>query len=277
MKPAPFDYARPSSLRDTLDLLSKYGDEARILAGGQSLGPMLNMRLIKPRLLIDISGLPELHSIDLKDGFITIGASITQNELLCWPDLFCQPLLGKTLPWVGHYQTRQRGTICGSIVHSDPSSELPLALILLDGKVQIQGRRKQREISGSSFHLGVMQTSLAPDEMVTSVSFPSAQPNTACAFKEVGPRLGDFAITAAAAIGDWQEISVGFAGVADVPRIWRLPWLEGKALEKKLNAIAWELGGNDDLHASAKYRRKLVRTLGKSVIEEVQNALSGCE
>ena len=151
MKPAAFDYACPDNLDEALALLAEKGEAARICAGGQSLGAMLNMRLASPAVLIDIAGLRELKSISIVDGAIEVGATVTQAELLAWPDLTAsQPLLASLLPWIGHYQTRQRGTVCGSLAHSDPSSELPLAMALLRGEVVLRSRRGRSAMVVSS-------------------------------------------------------------------------------------------------------------------------------
>ncbi len=129
MKPRPFDYVRPDTVEEVLALLADYGDDARILAGGQSLVPMLNLRLIDPAVLIDISRLAALDAIRDRGNQIEIGAAVTQNTLMAWPQLAQKlPLLAAALPFVGHFQTRNKGTVCGSIAHADPSSEIPLAL-----------------------------------------------------------------------------------------------------------------------------------------------------
>ena len=131
MKPAPFDLACPDNLEEALAVLAEHGADARVLAGGQSLGAMLNMRLATPKVLVDISRLEELSAIREARGMIEVGAAVSQDRLLRWPGLSAQPLLEKMLPWVGHHQTRQRGTVCGSIAHADPSSEIPVALAIL--------------------------------------------------------------------------------------------------------------------------------------------------
>jgi 2-furoyl-CoA dehydrogenase FAD binding subunit len=145
VKPRAFDYVRPDSAEEALALLAEYGDDARVLAGGQSLMAMLNLRLAEPDVLIDISRLSELDEIGEADGKIEIGASVTQNKLLAWPGLSEKlPLVAKMLPHVGHFQTRNRGTVCGSIAHADPSSELPLALAVLAGEVVLRSKRGMR-------------------------------------------------------------------------------------------------------------------------------------
>ena len=274
MKPAAFDLAQPDTVDEALEVLAEHGGDARILAGGQSLGAMLNIRLATPKVLVDISGLADLAGISAVGGMIEVGAAVTQDQFLRWPGLAAQPLLARVLPWVGHYQTRQRGTVCGSIAHGDPSSELPLALALLGGEVVLASKRGRRTLSAADFQIGMMQTALGEDEMIVAARFPAASADSSCAFKEVGPRHGDFAIAALAAVADRDGASLGIAGVADTPAVRRLPWLEGAALAEALNEIAWELRGGSDVHATARYRRTLVRNLGVRVMEEARDALS---
>jgi len=273
MKPAGFDYARPDRLDEALAVLAEHTHTARVLAGGQSLGAMLNMRLVTPKVLIDISALAELGHIQADDGMIEVGAAVTQDQLLRWPGLKEQPLLAQTLPWVGHYQTRQRGTVCGSLAHGDPSSELPLVLAMLKGAVVLASQRGSRTLTAADFQTGTMQTAMRDDEMIVAARFPLAAPGCSSAFREIGPRRGDFAIVAAAAVGDQDGVFLGIGGVADTPAIRRLPWLDGAGLDDALNTIAWELRGSSDGHASAAYRRTQVRNLGRQVIGETQHAL----
>lgn len=274
MKPAGFDYAQPERLDEALAVLAEHTHAARVLAGGQSLGAMLNMRLATPKVLIDISALAELGRIQAGDGMIEVGAAVTQDQLLRWPGLTGQPLLAQTLPWVGHYQTRQRGTVCGSLAHGDPSSELPLALAVLGGAVVLASQRGRRTLTAADFQTGMLQTAMRDDEMIVAAQFPLAAPGCSSAFREIGPRRGDFAIVAAAAVGDRDGVSLGIGGVADTPAIRRLPWLDGADLDDALNAIAWDLRGGSDGHASAQYRRAQVRNLGRQVIGEARHALS---
>jgi 2-furoyl-CoA dehydrogenase FAD binding subunit len=274
VKPAAFDLARPDSLDEALAVLAEHGGDARVLAGGQSLGAMLNMRLATPAVLVDISGLGALKEIGQAGGAIEVGAAVTQDQLLRWPGLAAQPLLARMLPLVGHYQTRQRGTVCGSLAHGDPSSELPLALAVLGGEVVAANAKRRRTLSATAFQTGMMQNALEADEMIVAARFPISEAGSASAFTEVGPRVGDFAIVAAAAVGDRDGVTLGIGGVADVPAVRRLPWRDGPALADALNGIAWELRGGSDVHATAQYRRTLVRSLGAKVIGEVRDALS---
>jgi 2-furoyl-CoA dehydrogenase FAD binding subunit len=274
VKPAAFDLARPESVEEAVNVLAEHGGDARVLAGGQSLAAMLNMRLATPKVLVDIAGMGELAGITKAGGMIEVGAAVTQDQLLRWPDLSVQPLLAKVLPWVGHYQTRQRGTVCGSLAHGDPSSELPLTLALLGGEVVLASRRGRRTVPAAEFQTGMMQTDLAEDEMIVAARFPTAPAGSSGAFREVGPRHGDFAIVAVAVAADESGVDLGIGGVADTPAIRRLPWLEGEGLTEALNAIAWDLRGGSDVHATAQYRRTLIRNLGAKVIGEARDALS---
>ncbi|MCP5368752.1 MAG: FAD binding domain-containing protein [Hyphomicrobiales bacterium] len=273
MKPAPFDYARPDTVDEALDLLAEHGDGARILAGGQSLVAMLNMRLASPTVLVDISRLAPLRTIALDGGVLEVGAAVTQHELLTWPGLAAaQPLLALALPWVGHHQTRQRGTVCGSLAHADPSAELPLVLRHLDGSVVLRSRRGRRVLAAADFQTGMMTTALAADEMVVACRFPAAPAGGRVAFREVGQRHGDFAIVALAATARDGKVRLGVGGVAAVPATLDLPPLAGDALDDALNDFAWGLGAGDDIHATARYRRELVRRLGRRMVEEVARA-----
>ena len=268
MKPAAFDYVRAESLDEALEVLRREGGDARIIAGGQSLMPMLNMRLAKPKTLIDIMRLSELARIDQKSGSITIGAGVRQAALLALPELEeALPLAALALPWTGHIQTRSRGTVCGSIAHADPSAELPLVLCALGGEVHLRSARRRRRVSARDFFAGMMVTDRADDELIEAVSFPCGR--GACAFREVSRRHGDFAIVACAAVATSEGFRLAVGGVADVPLARDFPRLEGSALDDALNAFAYDLDARDDVHATARYRRDLVRTIGAGLVREV--------
>ena len=268
MKPAAFDYVRAGHLDEVLDSLAREGGDARIMAGGQSLMPMLNMRLAKPKTLIDIMRLPELARIERESGNITVGAGVRQATLLAWPELGkTLPLAALALPWTGHVQTRSRGTVCGSIAHADPSAELPLVLCALAGDVHLRSAKRRRRVPAGDFFAGMMVTTRADDELIEAVSFPADQ--RACAFREVARRHGDFAIVACAAVATGNGVRLVVGGVADMPVTREFPRLEASALDDALNAFAYELDARDDIHASARYRRDLVRLIGADLIREV--------
>ncbi len=269
MKPAAFDYVRAESVAEALDVLAQEGPDARILAGGQTLVPMLSMRLARPRVVIDIMHLPELNRIERTSGMIRVGAAIRQGELERQNDLVStQPLLAAVLPWIGHAQTRSRGTVCGSVAHADPSAELPLVLVALGGEIELRSRRRSRRVAAATFFAGTMTTDRQDDELVEAVRFPTARSGSGYAFREIGRRHGDFAIVACAAVVDAQRAQLAVGGVADRPVARQLPLPGDPALEDALDAFAWDLDARDDLHATATYRRQLVRQLGRQTLEE---------
>jgi 2-furoyl-CoA dehydrogenase FAD binding subunit len=268
MKPAAFDYIRAEHLDEVLDGLAREGGDARIIAGGQSLMPMLNMRLAKPKTLIDIMRLPELALIERKGVSVTVGAGVRQAALLAWPELGgALPLAAQALPWTGHVQTRSRGTVCGSIAHADPSAELPLVLCALGGEVHLRSAKRRRRVPVGDFFAGMMATTRADDELIEAVSFPADQ--NRCAFREVARRHGDFAIVACAAVATKDGVRLAVGGVADVPVAREFPRLVSNALDDALNTFAYELDARDDVHASARYRRDLVRLIGAELMREV--------
>ena len=268
MKPAPFDYVRAETLEEALEVLRAEGPDARVLAGGQTLIPMLNMRLARPKLLIDIMRVPALARIEHGPGGIRVGAAVRQRELERELDASHQPLLAAGLPWVGHAQTRSRGTVCGSVAHADPSAELPLILIALGGEIELASRRRSRRVPAEGFFTGMMSTARRDDELIAAVRFPSARPGAGYAFREVGRRHGDFAIVACAAIVDSQSARLAVGGVADRPIARQLPGFSDPTFDDALDTFAWELDARDDLHATAAYRRELVRRLGRLTLED---------
>jgi 2-furoyl-CoA dehydrogenase FAD binding subunit len=271
MKPRPFDYIRPDGVEEAIALLAEYGDDARVLAGGQSLMAMLNLRLAEPAVLIDISRIPELDAIRDLGNRIEVGAAVTQNKLLAWPKLAEKlPLLAAALPFVGHFQTRNKGTVCGSIAHADPSSELPLSLATLEGEVVLRSKRGTRSLSAKSFQLDMLTTAREPDELVTAVRFPVLE-GRGTAFREVARRHGDFAIIAIAAVMDDKDnVRLGVGGMSGTPVVRRIALDGGAALQDAVERLAAELEGYEDLHASAELRRDLLRNLAPVVVGEAQ-------
>ena len=268
MKPPPFDYVRADSVGEITAVLREAGADARILAGGQSLLPMLNMRLVRPGVLVDIMHVRALQRLDVAGDALRIGAAVRQAELECLPDLQRrQPLLAAGLPLVGHAQTRSRGTVCGSIAHADPSAELPLVMVALGGEVHLRSHRRARRVAAETFFTGTLTTARGDDELIEAVSLPLARPGHGYAFREVARRHGDFAVVACAAVADASSVRLAVGGVADRPVARQLPH-PGPALEPALDGFAWDLDARDDLHATAVYRRELVRRVGRAVIEE---------
>jgi 2-furoyl-CoA dehydrogenase FAD binding subunit len=274
MKPQAFDYARPDTAEEAVNLLADAGEDARILAGGQSLMAVLNLRLAQPSVLIDISRVPDLNYVRAGDGKLAIGAAATQGSVEWRPTLHHEvPLLAQAFPHISHFQIRNRGTVCGSIAHADPSAELPLALLALKGEVVLRSRRGRRTVPAEDFFQGMLMTARAPDELVEEVRYPLAQQGHGYAFDEFSGRHGDFAICAVAAVADADGIRLAVSGVSDRPRMKRWGRLQGAELDTAINDFAWELGAKDDHHASARFRRQLVRHLGRAAIDQaIDNA-----
>ena len=245
MKPAPFDYLRPASLGEALEALA--ADGAMALAGGQSLIAMLNMRLARPDLLVDIVHLPELRSRGLR-----VGAAVRQAELAG-----LHPLIDRALPHVGHYQTRSRGTFCGSVAHADPAAELPLCLVALGGGVHLASARGERTVEAAVFFEGPLMTAREEDELILAVELPPPDPRAGYAFREVALRHGDFALAAFAAVADGDGVRLAVGGVTDTPVV-----LDGLAID------ADAIDARDDFHADAAYRRRLVARVGRATVEE---------
>lgn len=270
MKPAAFDYVRAETLAEALGVLHEAGDEARVLAGGQSLVAMLNMRLARPSVLVDVMGIGT-EGIRVEKGMLVVPFSARQSGLEAYPSLKEDvPLLHALLPWVGHYQTRARGTVCGSIAHADPSAEFSLALTLLSGRVRLRARRGSRSVAAHDFFRGMMLTDLRPGEMIEAVEFPLVRKGEGQAFAEVGRRHGDFAIVACAVSVSGSQVRLGVGGVNDTPAVRSWDALDAQQIDDALNEFAWSLEARDDLHATARYRRDLVRKLGRKTIEEAR-------
>ncbi|MGZ5198679.1 MAG: FAD binding domain-containing protein [Telluria sp.] len=269
MKPQVFDYARAESADEAVALLAEAGEDARILAGGQSLMAVLNLRLAQPSVLIDISRVPDLNYVRNDGKQLVIGAAATQGSVEWRSQLASEvPLLAQAFPHISHFQIRNRGTVCGSIAHADPSAELPLALAVLGGQVVLRSRRGRRVVEASDFFQGMLMTARAADELVEEVRYPLAQAGHRYAFEEFSGRHGDFALAAVAAVVTPDSIRLAVGGVSDRPRVKTWGRVSGADLDSAINDFAWELGARDDHHATGKYRRQLVRHLGRTAIEK---------
>ena len=292
MKAAPFEYARPATLAEACSLLAAHGPDAKLIAGGQSLVPMMAMRLARPAWLIDISRLAELQRIAVpaglpadRDGVFAVGAGVRQcvmeRDPLARASL---PLLARALRWVGHVQTRNRGTIGGSIVHGDVSAEIALVACVLDATLELRDTAGVTEVPAREFFLAPMITSIAPEQCLSEIRFPvwrslGGEAVRGCAFEEVSVRHGDFALVSACAQvvldadGRCLRAELGIGGAAPVPLA--LPeigaQLAGNRLDEQAISAAAEAAADltdpeGDLHATADYRRHLARVLVERVL-----------
>ncbi len=275
MKPAAFTYFAPRGLDEVLSLLGQYGPEAKPLAGGQSLVPLMNFRLAKPRYLIDLNRIPELAYIRREDGVLAVGAMARQFEAERSDAVKATvPLLVEALKLVGHPTIRHRGTVGGSIAHADPAAELPAAALALGAELVIRGPRGNRTVPAEDFFVGPFTTVLAPDELLTEVRFPVPSPGTGYAFVEVSRRHGDFAIVGVAALvglgpdGTIERVSVVLCGAGPTPIRARQAEaaLRGAAPTEERFREAGELAAREaqpasDIHASADYRRRVAAVL----------------
>lgn len=269
MKPARFDYQRVETAQEAATVLGELGDDARILAGGQSLMAVLNMRLARPKRLLDVSRSQALATTRIDSGALQVGAAVTQAAVEHRPRLAQEvPLLALAFPWISHFQIRNRGTVAGSVAHADPSAELPLVLTALRGEVCLRSKRGTRRLAADDFFTGMLLTARAADELIEAVRFPLAQTGQGFGFEEFGIRHGDFALCAVAAVADARSLRVAVGGVADRPVARDWPLLSGGALDEALNHLAWSLQARDEPQASAALRRRLVRHLGRRAIDQ---------
>jgi 2-furoyl-CoA dehydrogenase FAD binding subunit len=250
VKPAPLEYARAETLGEALELLAGRND-AKVLAGGQSLVPALNMRLLRPELLVDVNRVPGLDEVASEDGALRVRATARQGDRR----LRRHPLLAEVLPHVGHVVTRNRGTVCGSIAHADPAAELPLALVTAGGSVVAESRRGRRKIPADEFVLGPYTTALEPGEMVVETLWPLPRDGASFAFEELAQRHGDFALCTVAARVRGGELSVVVGAVTDRPTVLEVdPARPGVSAAEQVEP--W-----GSMHASPAYLRQLVRVL----------------
>jgi len=259
VKAAPFHYERPRRLEDAIELL---GDEdAKPLAGGQSLVPMLAMRLARPRVLVDLGSLPKLAEVRERDGELVIGAMVRQRDLERRPGLEqTVPLLAAGIPYVGHREIRNRGTVGGSLAHADPAAELGLIAATLRATIVVRGAGGERLIAGDELVLGPFQTALASGELLTAVRWPTARPGDGFAFEEVARRHGDFALCGVAVhVRRPGFARVGLMGVGPAPVVREVEAERDPA--EVGGEIASSLEPASDIHASAGYRRRLARVL----------------
>ncbi len=289
MKPPPVKYQRASDSEEAVDLLSEHGYEAKLLAGGQSLVPLMSYRLVQPGVLIDLNPATDLDHVGEDNGHLVIG-SMTRQRTVETSALVRDrlPVLAEALRHVGHATIRNRGTIGGSLAHADPAAELPVALLALDGKVVVQGSAGTRTIAAGDLFVGPMTTALEPTEILTSVRIPRPDAGTGASIVELARRHGDFAIVIAMALvhldgnGRCDMVRIALGGVEGAPA--RMEAAEsglldaepsGAAIEAAADAVAAGVDPIGDIHASESYRRDMTRVFVKRALAQAVEKAKG--
>jgi CO/xanthine dehydrogenase FAD-binding subunit len=283
MKPAPFEYHSPDSLEQALDILGQSADDAKILAGGQSLVPAMNFRVVQPGALIDLNRVTELSYIREDGDLIRIGAMARERHLEFDPSIAKRaPLLTEAVPFIAHPQIRNRGTIGGSIINADPAAELPMLMIALNARLKARNASGERWVDAQDFFAGMFTTTLAPDEILVEIELPFQAPRTGWSFMEVAPRAGDYALMGVAALvtvdknGKCRQAKLVYLNAGDGPvdakEAARL--LEGETLDDKLveSAAAFasekEITPFGNIHTSPEFQRHLARVLTKKALAQ---------
>jgi CO/xanthine dehydrogenase FAD-binding subunit len=270
VKPAPFEMHRPRELAEVLSLLATHGEDAKLIAGGQTLVPLMNLRLAMPETVIDLGRVQGLAGVRREGDRLVVGAMTRQRALLDDPLVAeCAPLLARAVPHIGHVQTRSRGTVGGSLAHADPAAELPLVMVTLDAEIIARSARGPRTIAAKDFFIDALTTDLAADEVIIEVHLPVAAPGTRASFREYARRHGDFAIVAAAVqcaggAGAPGDLRIALGGVQATPyRCIKLAeaisanGFDPATAEADVRAELAALQPLSDLQASAEYRRDL--------------------
>ncbi|MEP6839927.1 MAG: xanthine dehydrogenase family protein subunit M [Bradyrhizobium sp.] len=273
MKASAFAYARATSIENALELLAAHGDGAKVLSGGQSLMPAMNLRLISPELIVDIGELAELRGIVVKGSTIAIGALTRHVDLLKSPEIAAHaPLLADAIAHVAHPAIRNRGTIGGSLAHADPASELPACMLVLGAMIVARGPRGERRIAAKDFFIGIYETALSPQELLVAVELPTEPYESAHYFHEFARRHGDYAIVGLAAQavikdGRFADLRLGFFAVGDRPLLAGAACklinvaITPAVLSEALSALSDELDPQEDQQATPAMRRHLARVL----------------
>jgi CO/xanthine dehydrogenase FAD-binding subunit len=289
MKPPRFEYLAPTSLDEALGLLADHGDEAKVLAGGQSLVPLLNFRLVRPAYLVDLNEIPGLAYVRADDGRLAIGA-MTRQRAVETADVVRErcPLLADAMPQIGHFQIRNRGTIGGSLAHADPAAELPAVVAALEGELVVRSRTGQRTLTPEQFFVAYLTTAVDPAELLVEVRLPVAPPRTGAAFMEVSRRHGDFALVGVAATMTLDEAGVCTGCAIALTGVGPTPVVAGEAARALIGAkptpeafedvgrrAAAPLRPDGDLHASSEYRTHVAGVLTRRALARAAQRARG--
>jgi CO/xanthine dehydrogenase FAD-binding subunit len=279
MKPAAFDYVLADSVESAVSALGAAGGDGKIIAGGQSLVPMLNFRLLRPSVLVDINRIPDLASIEDRGESIRVGA-LTRHVALETSPVIAKnfPVLQQAMTFVAHLAIRNRGTIGGSLSHADPAAELPMMSMLLDARLGIASANGRRIVAPADFFLGALTTDLGDDDLLTDIEFPKLPPNTGWGFEEIARRAGDFALACVATTvttvdGAISEVRIAMMGVgqtamraSEAEALLTGRDLTDQSLDEAVAAIRSAVEPNTDLHASSDYRRHLVGIIARRAL-----------
>lgn len=288
MKPSQFDYIRPETVEDAVKALATHGDRAKVLAGGQSLIPMMNFRLAAPEVLVDIARIPTLSSVEAVDGTVRIGAGTRHNDVMAAKAVRQHvPLLAAAYAHVAHNVIRNRGTIGGNVCHNDPASEVPMVLTVLGATMHLAGTSSTRTLPAEDFFVDAMETATAEDELLVRIGVPFQTKGEGWSFHEMSNRKGDWAMAAAAVRlrvvdGSFAEVRVGITGAG--PAVKRMPEveaaLEGRPASDETIAAAAALAAEradptDGVHGDVAYNRDLIRAMGRRALTDARHRATG--
>ena len=286
MKPAPFRYFDPETKAEALALLQQYGDEAKIIAGGQSLGPILNLRLSVPEVIIDLNRIGTLRYVEPANGMLRIGAMTRESTLEDSHEFRVQqPLIAAAIPYIGHRAIRNRGTVGGSLAHADPAAEWPMLAVMLSAEIELQSAARGRRIlKAEDFYVDFLTTAVTEDELITEIRLPAWPANSGWSFIEFSRRHGDFAIAGIGVMlqvnrhNRCREVRIGLLGVHPTPcrakaseALLRGELLSEALLIEAAQQATADIEPGEDIHASATYRRHLTITLAERALKQAYN------
>ena len=290
MKPAPFEYVAPTSLAEALAVMAEHGFDAKLLAGGQSLVPVMNFRLAQPTMIVDLNNLTELDTIKRDNGVMRLGAMVRHRQLE-FDEMVAHsmPLLHETMPFIAHPQIRNRGTLGGSLAHADPAAELPVVAMVLNGRFRLQSQNSSRWVDARDFFMGLFTTALEPEEILTEVALPLLPPRSGTAFVELARRHGDYAQAGVAVMvrldeaGLCQEARLVYLNVGEVPMVAGATAvsLQGQPLNENTIQAAAEMATQNeiepvgDIHATADYKRHLAKVLTIRALNQAKAKVTG--
>ncbi len=281
MKPAPFQYERPATVEGVLAVLQQYGEDSKILAGGQSLIAMMNTRVLQPRVVVDINHVPGLDTLAVEDNVLVVGALVRHIEVAESPTVReVSPLIAEVYPNLAHRPIRNRGTLAGNLAHADPASEMPAVMLVSEAAMILRNHDNLRTVLAEDFFLGPFETAARPDELLTEIRIPLAPAGQGWGFQEFSPRKGDFALASVATVmtvadGHVDSVRLACAGVgpcasriADAEGILTGATAGGEAFAEAAETVMASIDPQEDFHADAAYRRDLVGTLVRRALAD---------